>query len=129
QPHATWIALGAALVAAAQVVRIFTGGRGFISPQGVGLGSALMLGLFVMTLQFVLLGLAAVSSSLPAMAASDGGLQPPLWLADYNWAKPAIMLMGFWGAIGSNNMLLYLAALTNVPEELYEAANIDGAGR
>ena len=37
------------------------------------------------------------------------------------------MVMGFWGAIGSNNMLLYLAALTNVPGELYEAADIDGA--
>ena len=35
--------------------------------------------------------------------------------------------MGFWGAIGSNNMLLYLAGLSGVPQELYEAADIDGA--
>ena len=34
-----------------------------------------------------------------------------------------------WVAIGGNNMLLYLAALTNVPQELYEAAEIDGAGK
>jgi multiple sugar transport system permease protein len=63
------------------------------------------------------------------MAAVSDGLTPPNWLTDYDWAKPAMMLMGFWGAIGSNNMLLYLAALTNVPQELYEAADIDGATR
>ena len=37
------------------------------------------------------------------------------------------MFVSFWGAVGSNTMLLYLAALTNVPGELYEAADIDGA--
>ncbi len=35
--------------------------------------------------------------------------------------------MGLWAAIGSNSMLLYLAALSNVPPELHEAAEIDGA--
>ncbi|HPD15928.1 MAG TPA: sugar ABC transporter permease [Planctomycetota bacterium] len=44
-------------------------------------------------------------------------------------ARDAIILMGVWIAIGGNNMLLYLAALSNVPQELYEAAQIDGAGR
>lgn len=47
-----------------------------------------------------------------------------------NWgigAKEAIMLMGTWTAIGGNNMLLYIAALTNVPVELQEAAQLDGA--
>lgn len=57
------------------------------------------------------------------------GLEPPLWLTDVDWAKPALMMMGFWAAIGSNNMLLYLAGLSNVPVELYEAADIDGASR
>lgn len=52
----------------------------------------------------------------------------PLWLADEKWAKPSLMLMNFWGAIGGMNMILYLAALQNVPKELYEAAEIDGAG-
>ena len=37
------------------------------------------------------------------------------------------MIMGLWGAIGSNNMLLYLAGLSNIPTDLYEAADIDGA--
>ena len=44
-------------------------------------------------------------------------------------AREALIIMGTWVAIGGNNMLLYLAALTNVPPELYEAAEIDGAGR
>jgi len=43
-------------------------------------------------------------------------------------ARDAIVLMGIWIAIGGNNMLLYLAALTQVPKDLYEAAAIDGAG-
>ncbi len=78
---------------------------------------------------FVLLGFSRVINALPAMAAADGGLQPPEWITDANWAKPSLMLMGFWAAVGSNNMLLYLAGLSNVPGELYEAADIDGAGR
>ncbi|MFA6666336.1 MAG: sugar ABC transporter permease [Armatimonadota bacterium] len=51
----------------------------------------------------------------------------PGWLSNPAWAKPGIMLMGFWGAIGGMNMILYLAALQGVPKELYEAAEIDGA--
>jgi multiple sugar transport system permease protein len=42
-------------------------------------------------------------------------------------AREAIMLMGIWGGIGGNNMLLYLAGLSGIPPELYEAADIDGA--
>jgi len=42
-------------------------------------------------------------------------------------ARDALIIMGIWTVIGGNNMLLYLAALTNVPQELYEAAQIDGA--
>jgi len=44
-------------------------------------------------------------------------------------ARDAIILMGVWIAIGGNNMLLYLAGLTNIPQELFEAADIDGAGK
>ena len=40
--------------------------------------------------------------------------------------RDAIILMGVWTVIGGNNMLLYLAALSNVPQDLYEAAEIDG---
>lgn len=51
----------------------------------------------------------------------------PQWLASIELAKPSLMIMGFWTAIGGTNMLLYLAALSNVPVELTEAAEIDGA--
>lgn len=69
-----------------------------------------------------------IGQAMPGfVAAAQAGLKAPNWLTDYYWAKPAIMIMGFWAAIGSNNMLLYLAALGNVPPELREAASIDGA--
>ena len=56
-------------------------------------------------------------------------VDPPLWLSSVAWAKPALILMGFWIAVGGTTMLLYLAALSNIPRELIEAARIDGAGR
>ncbi len=56
-------------------------------------------------------------------------LVPPSWLAEIAWAKPAILAMGVWIFIGGQNMLLYLAALSNVPQELLDAAEVDGAGR
>ncbi len=55
--------------------------------------------------------------------------ETPHWLSDPAWAKPALMMMGFWISVGGANMLLYLAGLSNIPQELYEAASIDGAGR
>ncbi len=54
------------------------------------------------------------------------GLQPPTWLADPLWAKPALAIMSVWGCGGT--MVIYLAGLQDVPTELYEAAEIDGAG-
>lgn len=43
-------------------------------------------------------------------------------------ARDAIVIMGIWAAVGGNNMLLYIAAISNIPKDLYEAAEIDGAG-
>ncbi len=101
--------------------------RAIISDEG--LGSAVIVCALVMVGLFALLGLSRVFVALPGMAATDGGLQPPEWISDADWAKPSLIMMGLWAAIGSNNMLLYLAGLSNVPGELYEAAEIDGAGR
>jgi multiple sugar transport system permease protein len=42
-------------------------------------------------------------------------------------AREAIMIMGLWAGIGGTHMLLYLAGISNIPQELYEAADIDGA--
>jgi len=43
-------------------------------------------------------------------------------------AKDAIIIMGIWTVVGGSNMLLYLAGISNIPQDLYEAADIDGAG-
>lgn len=56
-----------------------------------------------------------------------GIVHPPAWLTDPMWSKPGLILMGLWGAGGS--MVIYLAGLQDVPEALYEAASLDGAGR
>jgi multiple sugar transport system permease protein len=53
------------------------------------------------------------------------GLAEPAWLADPAWAKPALVLMSLWGV--GTNMVIYIAALQGVPQELYEAAVIDGS--
>ncbi len=52
---------------------------------------------------------------------------PPMWLYDVNLAKPSLMIMGLWAGIGGMNCLLYLAGLQGIPQELYEAADLDGA--
>jgi multiple sugar transport system permease protein len=55
------------------------------------------------------------------------GVDGPNWLTSVHWAKPAIMIAGFWMGVGGPTMILYLAGLQNVPRELHEAATIDGA--
>ena len=54
------------------------------------------------------------------------GIRGPGWLIDPAWAKPALILMGTWSAGGG--MIIYLAGLQDVPQSLYEAAALDGAG-
>ncbi len=49
----------------------------------------------------------------------------PNWLNDAAWVKPALVLTAVWGCGGS--VVIYLAALQDVPRELYESADIDGA--
>lgn len=53
------------------------------------------------------------------------GIQGPAWLAEPFWTKPALVIMGLWSA--GENMLLYLARLRGIPQQLYESAEIDGA--
>jgi multiple sugar transport system permease protein len=54
------------------------------------------------------------------------GLAPIDWLGDPHWAMPAIILFAVWKNFGYN-MIIFLAGLQSIPEELYEAARIDGA--
>jgi multiple sugar transport system permease protein len=55
------------------------------------------------------------------------GLGPIDWLGDPRWAMPSIILLSVWKNFGYN-MLVFLAGLQAIPEELYEAAALDGAG-
>ncbi|MEW6045543.1 MAG: sugar ABC transporter permease [Bacillota bacterium] len=53
------------------------------------------------------------------------GIFGPGWIADPQWSKPSIVMMAQWGAGGS--AIIFLAALQDVPRDLYEAAELDGA--
>lgn len=53
--------------------------------------------------------------------------RPPNWINSPTWAVPSLVLMSLWGVGGS--AIIYLAGLQNIPEHLYEAAEIDGANR
>jgi multiple sugar transport system permease protein len=54
------------------------------------------------------------------------GVEGPLWFESPSWAKPSLVLLSLWG-IG-NTMIIFLAALLDVPRHLYESAELDGAG-
>src|SRR3954470_7249956 len=53
------------------------------------------------------------------------GFEGPSWWADPNWTKPGLVVMGMWWIGGT--ILIFLAGLKGIPEQLYEAASIDGA--
>lgn len=54
------------------------------------------------------------------------GIEPLDWLGDPDWAMPTIIAFAVWKNFGYN-MIIFLAALQSIPEDLYEAARIDGA--
>lgn len=55
------------------------------------------------------------------------GIDGPNWLADPTWALPALVIMMIWGALPIV-IILYLAGLQRVPEDIYAASSLDGAG-
>lgn len=55
-----------------------------------------------------------------------GVQNPPYWTNDINWIYPSLVIMGLWGV--GNAMLINLAGLQGIPTELYDAAQVDGAG-
>ena len=57
---------------------------------------------------------------------SGVGIRGPLWLQSETWAKPALIVISLSGA-GGSTMVVFLAGLQNIPQELYEAAEMDGA--
>lgn len=91
----------------------------FYLPSVVPVVASSMLWLWIFNGQYGLL-----NWLLSPLCAWFGGT-PPAWLRDPSWAKPALVLMSLWGV--GNSMLIYLAGLQDVPKELYESADIDGA--
>ena len=56
------------------------------------------------------------------------GIQGPKWLGSTEWAMPSLIAIALWTGLGGNRMMIFLAGLQGVPQELYDAADIDGAG-
>jgi multiple sugar transport system permease protein len=54
------------------------------------------------------------------------GIQGPLWFQSPGWSKPSLVLLAIWGV--GNTMIIFLAAILDVPSHLYESAELDGAG-
>jgi multiple sugar transport system permease protein len=50
---------------------------------------------------------------------------PPLWFYSAHWSKPSMLVLGLWGV--GETMIIFLAGLLDVPRQLYEAADIEGA--
>jgi multiple sugar transport system permease protein len=61
------------------------------------------------------------------LALDKVGILGPGWLTEEKWALPSLIITSFWTAGGS--MLIFLAGLQEIPGDLYEAAEVDGAGR
>jgi len=55
-------------------------------------------------------------------------IQGPTWFNDVRFALPSIMMMAIWSSVG-NYMVIFLAGLQDIPTELYEAAEVDGANK
>jgi multiple sugar transport system permease protein len=56
------------------------------------------------------------------------GQSGPRWFQDPSWAMPGLISLSLWTSIGGTRMIIFLAGLQGVPQELYDAAAIDGAG-
>jgi multiple sugar transport system permease protein len=54
------------------------------------------------------------------------GIEGPLWFQSPDWAKPSLAILAVWGV--GNTMIIFLAAILDVPSHLHESAEIDGAG-
>jgi multiple sugar transport system permease protein len=57
------------------------------------------------------------------------GLPGPRWFQSPEWALPGLITLALWTGLGGTRMVIFLAGLQGVPEELYDAASIDGANR
>lgn len=102
----------------------------FYMPAVVGGVATIMMWLWIFNPDYGLLNTALykVCSLLAAAGIESAALWTmPKWIFSEAWAMPSLILMSLWGT--GSAMLIFLAALQNVPDSLYEAADLDGAGR
>ncbi len=117
-PLSIAVSLGAALLLDSRLARL----RGFFrtalfAPVVTTLAAVAVVWVFLLHSRYGLLN----------YALSSLGLHPVDWLGDPHWAMPAIVLLSVWKNFGYN-MIILLAGLQAIPGDLYEAAELDGAG-
>ncbi len=102
----------------------------FYMPNVVGGVATVIMWVYIFNPHFGPLNtfLAAVNKLLDKTFLAFITLPEPQWLQNPDYAMPALVLMMLW-ATGGGGMLVFLAGLQGIPEQLYEAAEIDGAGR
>lgn len=116
-PLSIAVSLAAALLLNSKLVRFKTFFRlAYFAPVVTTLVAIAVVWRFVYHPRFGLLNYSLSWFGIPAID----------WLGDPNWAMPAIILMAVWKNFGYN-MVIFIAGLQNIPQELYEAASIDGA--
>jgi multiple sugar transport system permease protein len=65
---------------------------------------------------------------LVTLALGYVGIEGPRWFESPTWAIPSLVSLALWTSVGGTRMIIFLAALQGVPDELQDAASIDGAG-
>lgn len=117
-PLSVLVALGAALMVNARVVRYKSLFRTiYFAPFVTTLVAVALVWRYLYHPQYGLLN----------YALGTLGLSPIDWLGDPRWAMPAIIALAVWKNFGYS-MLILIAGLQSIPQELYEAAELDGAG-
>jgi multiple sugar transport system permease protein len=117
-PATVVVALAAALLVNARAARLKPLFRTvYFAPVVTTLVAVAIVFRFLYHPRFGALDRALASLGLPAID----------WLGDPRWAMPAIILLAVWKNFGYN-MVIFIAGLQAIPDELYEAARIDGAG-
>lgn len=116
-PLSVLASLGAALLVSARLVRWPALWRSvFFMPVVTTLVAVAIVWRYLYHPQYGLLNAGLAALGLPAVD----------WLGDPRWAMPAIILLSIWKNFGYN-MLIFVAGLQSIPDELYEAAELDGA--
>ena len=117
-PVTVAVSLGAALLVNAKLVRLKSLFRTiYFAPFVTTLVAVAVVWRYLYHPEYGLINYALTTAGLPRVD----------WLGNPHWAMPAIILLAVWKNFGYN-MLIFIAGLQAIPEELYEAAHLDGAG-